>query len=151
MRPGYYQYTATVDNLTLLADTGDFLLLAGGANPWWLIEAKIFQRGSTTLTQEVIRFHRGTAGSGGGALTEHEWAIDGPTSLTLATSLPTMDVGTDDWVYHEGWNILQQAIVLPIPEMQLPFQGSDDLGIAQMTGIAHTGVGVTVTWQEVVV
>lgn len=150
MSNGWHRYAATAENLTLVADTGDFFQLVGGSTPWRLLEVRVFQRGTTTLTMEVVRLHRGTGGSGGTALTEYEYRTAGPASTIAAASLPTTDVSTDDWEYHLGWNMLQEAVFLPIPELWVPMKANDDLGIAQLTGTAHTGVGVTAVWEEYV-
>jgi len=145
---GWHKFSANAENLTLLADTGDFFQLVGGSTPWRLLEVTVFQRGTTTLTMETVRLHRGVSGAGGGTPTEHEYGTAGPAATVNATSLPTTDVSSDDWVYRRGWNLLQEFVFLPIPELQVPFKANDDLGIAQETGTAHTGVGVQVVWEE---
>lgn len=145
---GWFRFAANAENLTLLADAGDFFLLAGGTTPWRLLEVRVFQRGTTTVTMDSIRLHRGTAGAGGGAVTEFEYTTAGPAATVVATSLPTTDVGTDDWEYRIGWNLLQEAVFLPIPELWVPFKANDDLGITRATTTAHTGVGVQVVWEE---
>ncbi len=148
MESGWHKFVASAENLTLLADTGDFFQLVGGTTPYKVLELAIWQRGIITLTMETIRLHRGTAGAGGAALTEHEYGTAGPAATVAALSLPTTDVGTDDWVYRKGFNLLQEAMKLPIPALQVPFKANDDLGIAQESGTAHVGVGVQVVWAE---
>lgn len=147
---GWFRFSATAENLTLLGDTGDFFQLVGGSTPWRLLEARIWQRGTTTLTMDTVRLHRGTGGAGGSALTEYEYATAGPAATVAALSLPTTDVSTDDWIYRIGWNLLQEVVYLPIPRLWTPFKANDDLGIAKETTTAHTGVGVTVVWEEYV-
>lgn len=147
---GWHIFSTEAENLTLAADTGDFFQLVGGALPWLLLELRVFQRGSTSLTVETLRLHRGTGGSGGSALTEYKYGTAGPAATVAGTSLPTTDVSTDDWVYRMGFNLLQEAVFLPPPDLWVPFKTSDDLGVAQMTGTAHTGVGVNAVWAEFV-
>ncbi len=150
MADGWHRFSTNAENLTLEADTGDFFQLVGGTTPWRLLEVTVWQRGSTSLVMETLRFHRGTAGSGGSGTTAHEYGTSGPAATVTPASLPTSDVGTDDWVYRRGWNLLQEAVILPIPKLQVPFKANDDLGIAQESGTAHTGVGVQVVWEEYV-
>lgn len=147
--PGFYVYTATADDLTLLADTGDIFALLGGADPYLILEVQIYQRGSTTLDMESMRLHRGAgAAVVGGALTEYEHTADGPAATVTALSLPTVDVASDDWSRNFGFNNLQGAHLLPTPEMMLPCKIGDDFGIGNLSAVAHTGVGVSVTWAE---
>ena len=87
-------------------------------------------------------------GAGGSALTEYEVGTAGPAATVACLSLPTTDVGTDDWIGRQGWNLLQNQQDLPTPELWLPFKASDDLGLSQESGTAHTGVGVEVIWAE---
>lgn len=149
--PGFHVFSAAAENLTLLADSGDFFLLAGGSTPWLLLEVRVFQRGTTTLTMDTILLHRGTGGAGGSALTEYEYRTAGPAATVAGTSLPTTDVSTDDWQYRMGWNMLSNdAHFLPTPELWVPFKANDDLGITRASTTAHTGVGVQVSWAEFV-
>ena len=115
-----------------------------------MLEVEIFQRGTTTLTMETILLHRGTASAGGTGVTEYEFQTTSPSPTTLGFSLPTTDVGsaTETWQLRRGFNLLQEAVHLPIPDLWVPVAASVDFGIAQMTGTAHTGVGVSITWAE---
>ena len=146
--PGWHQFSVSAENMTLLADTGDFFQLVGGAIAWRLLEVIVWQRGSTTLVVDTLRLNRGTAGSGGSALTELEYGTSGPAPTVAALSLPTTDVGAVDWTYRRGFNLLQEQVTLPIPKLQVPFKIADDLGIATELATAHTGVGVQVSWEE---
>ena len=148
---GWHRYEANMENITLLADAGDFFLLAGGANLWMLLEIQVFQRGQSTIAVDSLRFNRGVGGAGGGLLTEYRFAAtNSPVPTCVATSLPTTDVGTIDWQKRRGWNLLQEASVVPIPELWLPMRANDDLGIGREGIVAHTGVGVNVAWAEYV-
>ena len=141
-------HTAQATGLTLLADAGDFGLLAGTTGTRAKIhEVRVWQTGTTTLTLDVIRISRGSAGAGGGAMTEYDMDI-GDTAVLVATSLPTTDVGSIDYQLHLGWNLLVEAVWLPTPDMQLVLNDGDDLGIGRVGTTAHTGVGFSVTWEE---
>ena len=146
--PGFHVYRASAENLTLLADTGDFFALIGATLPFLVLEVEVFQRGSTTLTMEVLRLHRGTGSAGGASLTERADRTTSPAADVAAASLPTTDATTDDWEIFRGFNLLQEVVHLPIPELWLPVATNTDFAIAQATGTAHTGVGITVTWAE---
>ena len=147
--PGFHTFSASAENLTLLADAGDFFQLVSGASPFLLLSVSVFQRGSTTLAMDTILLHRGTLGAGGAAPTNYELGTAGPAATVAAGSLPTTDVSTDDWQKRLGWNLLQsEAIFMPIPALWVPFKAGDDLGITRATTIAHTGVGVQVEWAE---
>jgi len=146
--PGFHKFSAAAENLTLLADAGDFFALIGGANPYLLLELNIWQRGTTTLTMDSILLHRGTAGAGGGALTEYELTPSGAVATTAAVSLPTTDVSTDTWQYRRGFNLLQEQVNLMIPELWVPAAANVDFGLTRATTTAHTGVGVQAIWAE---
>lgn len=141
-------HTVQATGLTLLADAGDFGLLAGTAGTSAIIhEIRVWQTGTTTLTLDVLRFSRGSGGAGGGALTEYDMDI-GDTAVLVATSLPTTDVGSIDYQLHMGWNLLQEAVWLPTPRQIMKLNDGDDLGIGRVGTTAHTGVGWSVTWEE---
>lgn len=149
MSPRGRQYTATAENLTLLADTGDIFNLQGATHAGRIVEVRVWQRGSTTLVMDTITMRRGVIGTpGGGTLTERLWDVSDTSPAFTAYSLPTDDVGTIDWEYSIGWNLLQEAVWLPTPELQLHLKLDDDFGIYTQASTAHTGVGVTVTWIE---
>ena len=147
---GWFRFSAGAENLTLLADAGDFFQLVGGALPWRLLEVRVWQRGAATLAMDTIIFKRGTGGAGGTALTEHEFTTAGPAAVVAGASLPTTDVTGVDWQYSMGWNRLQEAVFLPPPELWVPFKANDDLAITRATTTAYTGVGVQVVWEEFV-
>lgn len=147
---GWHRFVVHMENITLLADTGDFFALVGGATPYRVLECRVWQRGQTTIAMETVRLRRGTGSAGGTALTtEAEYTTAGPAPVSQAVSLPTTDV-TSDWEYRIGWNLLQEVVWLPIPELWLPMKANDDFAIAQDSGTAHTGVGCTVVWEEYV-
>lgn len=148
--PGFFKFSVAMENITLLADSGDFFQLVGSTVPWVLLEVRVFQRGSTTIAMDSLLLHRGVGGAGGTGLTEFEVTSAGPAPTVVAASLPTTDVGTDDWQYRQGFNLLQEQVNLPIPELWVPFGANDDLGITRATTLAHTGVGVQVSWAEFV-
>lgn len=147
MEKGWYQFVTTMENITTLGDVGDFFALIGSTTPWRLLELRVWQRGSTTLTMETLRISRGTAVAGGTGLTEHEYTTAGPTPSVTGVSLPTTDA-TADFVYRIGWNILQEAVWLPPPRQIIPCKVGDDIAIGKDTITVHTGVGVTAVWEE---
>ena len=96
--PGFYRYSATVRNMTLVADSGDIFALEGGASPYLILAVRVFQVGATSLAMKDLRLHRGAGASvAGTAVTEREHSTNGPANTVTAYSLPTTDVGTDDW------------------------------------------------------
>jgi len=146
---GWYKFSASAENMTLLADTGDFFNLEGVAVPYRVLEVRVWQRGTTTLTMETLLLRRGVIVTPAGtAVTEREYNTIGPAPTVVARSLPTTDVATTDWEYQLGWNLLQESHFLPIPKLQVPVGANVDFGVAQLTGTAHTGVGVTMVWEE---
>lgn len=141
-------HTAQATALTLLADNGDFGALIGTAGTRARIhEIRVWQTGTTTLTLDVLRFTRGSAGAGGGTPTEYDMDTT-DTAVLNALSLPTTDVGTATYQLHMGWNLLQEALWLPTPDQQLVLGDGEDLGIGRVGAVAHTGVGWSVTWEE---
>ncbi len=149
--PGWYTFESTDDGLTFLADAGDVLQGIGGANPYILLEMKVWQTGTDTLDSEDLRIIRvqGGSGAGGNALTEHEFSPAGPAATVAFTSLPTTDLGgTPD--YDEGayFNNLQGVHILNIPELFPPLAIGADIAIGNQGTIAHTGVGLLVKWAE---
>lgn len=148
--PGFHSFSVAMENITLAGDSGDFFQMVGGTTPWILLGVRVFQRGTTSLTMDSCLLHRGTGGSGGTPLTEFEYGTAGPAATVACASLPTVDVGADDWQWRGGFNLLQELVKLPIPALWVPFKANDDLGITRATTTAHTGVGVQVEWAEFV-
>ncbi len=143
-------FTAQAVNLTLATDAGDFLLLTGIAGTRAKIhEIRVWQDGTTSLIMDGLRFSRGSGGSGGGSVTEHD-RDGGETAAIVVTSLPTTDVISIDYELHMGWNLLQEALWLPTPDQQLWLNDGDDLGIGRIltSATAHVSVSVSVTWEE---
>lgn len=148
MENGWHKFSVSMENITLLADAGEFFALIGGANPWLLLEVRVWQRGTTTLTVDTLIFRRGTGAAGGTGLTEYKYGTAGSVNTVTGVSLPTTDIVTVDWEYKMGWNLLQEAVFLPTPELWLPGQAADDFAITRSTTTAHTGVGVQASWAE---
>jgi hypothetical protein len=132
-----------------VTDTGDFLQLRGAAGAIVeILEIRVSQTSDTTLAMNAISIQRGTAGSGGAARSEYEYDTAGPTALVTAFSLATVDVGSVDLAVVAGWNILQEFVWLPTPEMQLHLAASDHLGISLLNADTLT-VNAQVTWREI--
>lgn len=145
---GWHAFVVHMENINLLTDTGDFFALVGGAVPYRVVEAKLWQRGGTAVVTDTVRYRRGTGATGGSALTtESKYGTAGPTPVCQALSLPTTDV-TSDWEFRDGWNLLQAVHWLPTPRFGLPMKANDDFAIARDGIVAHTGVGCTVVWEE---
>lgn len=147
MESGWYRFSVSMENITLSGDNGDFFGLLGSTTPWRLIELRVWQRGTTTLTMETLRINRGTLLAGGAGLTETEYSTAGPAPTVTGFSLPTTDV-TADLTYRMGWNLLQDSVWLPTPRMVIPCKASDDIGVGRETTVAHTGVGCQAVWEE---
>ena len=147
---GWHRYVSGMENQTLLADAGDFFALIGGTTPYRILEVEVFQRGSATLVMDALIFHRGVGAAGGTGETEHKYTTTSPAATVAAVRLPTTDVGTDDWQMRRGFNLLQEAVNLPIPKLWLPMKANDDFGITRATTTGHLGVGVNIVWEEYV-
>lgn len=118
-----------------------------------IIEIRIGQTNITALENLAVQLVRGTGGSTGTALTEYEWNVDGPaataTAASRATSFGTeVDSGGVDLDYGAVWNILQEFVWLPTPDLELIIPPSFDLGIGISVPNASTSINVNVVWQE---
>lgn len=141
--------TGTARNMTLTAAAGDIFSLEGVATvAGEILEVRVWQIGTTTLTLDEISLHRGAgAAIAGTTVTEYEYdSLD--TAVMVARSLPTVDVATLDLKYTLGWNLLQELLWLPTPTLQIPLKELDDFGVFREGSVAHTGVGCSVTWLE---
>lgn len=143
-------FTARGENLSLVADAGDFFSLEGIVGRIAkILEVRVWQRGSTTLVMDTISMRRGAgAVLAGTSVVERSWDTTGTAPGLIAYTLPTVDVGTVDWEYSMGWNLLQEAHFLATPDMEIPLKEEDDFGLFTNASVAHTGVGVCVTWAE---
>jgi hypothetical protein len=144
-------YTAGAENLTLLADAGDFFNLEGGSASMAaeILEVRVWQRGAVTLVMDSIIMRRGIIVTPAGtAVTEYLYDAAGTANQWIARSLPTADVASTDLEIGVGFNLLQQAQWLPTPELQIPLKANDDFGIFTSSSVAHTGVGIQVSWAE---
>ena len=149
MANGWHKFAVSMENITLAGDTGDFFQLRGATTPFRVLEAQVWQRGGTAVVTDTLAFRRGTGGAAGAALTQYEYNTAGPAPTCTAFSLPTTDVSLD-WRVLRGWNLLQEATFLPIPELWVPHKSADDFAIGREGVVAHTGVGCTVIWEEFV-
>lgn len=143
-----YTYQAGTNSIAV-TDTGDFFQLRNGTNA--LVELKsirVFQTSDTTLAMNAVNIIRGDTGAGGVAMVEHEYGnITGPTAVAAALSLATTDVTNADLSFWGGWNILQEFVWLPTPELQIELVRSDHLGLALAVADTLT-IGVNVIWDE---
>ena len=146
---GWYKFGCTATLIDAI-DDGDFFALVGGGTAWRLVEVRVFQTGTTTLTMDGLLISRGTGSAGGVGATEREWQTNGPAPTVTCLTMPTTDVDTAglNWQYPLGWNLLQEAIWPPIPEIMLPCIGTEDIGLHKITTTAHQDIGVGVIWEE---
>ena len=147
---GWRRFSANVDDLSLLADTGDFFQMRHGGTEARarLLELSIFQRGSTTLVGETIRIVRGTVALSGSVVTAHKYGTTSPAADTAIRSLPTNDVSSVDFEYFVEWKLLDEALLIPTTELHVPMVTGATIGIGKETTTAHTGVGVQIVWEE---
>lgn len=141
------KYQTTASGLSV-SDTGDFFQLRNAAAVvCYILEIRVWQTSDTDLAMNGIKFHRGASGAGGTGLTEYEWDVSGIAASATAFSLPTSDVSADDLDLRYGWNILQELVLLPPPNLSWRLAASDDMGLALVNADTLT-VGCTVIWEE---
>lgn len=141
-------FQVSANNLSV-TDNGDFIQLRmGSTTKAQILEIRVWQESDLTITaMHTLRIQRGAGGAVGSALTEREYDIAGAGPVATAFSLPTTDVGTLDFDLHAGWNILQEFVWLPTPELQLPLAASDHLGVSLRVNDTLT-IGASITWVE---
>lgn len=132
-------------------DGGDFFQLRNTTGrKVKILSLYVFQVVGTTLLMPGARITRGVGGAGGTARTTSIMSLD-PTDAAAgmtAFELPTTDVGTVTWEGLRGWNILQEFVYLPIPDIQVPMAASDHLGIGTLTTGSIANVGIMIDWEE---
>lgn len=140
-------YMASASALAVV-DGGDFFQLRNTTARSVLIHAvHVSQTSDLSITaMQFVNIRRGVGGLAGTGLDEWENDVSGVAAGATAFSLPTTDVGTADWDAFFGWNILQEFVWLPTPEMRLKLKASDHLGIAIISDTLT--VNVTVFWEE---
>lgn len=132
-----------------VTDTGDFLQLRNGAGVICRIhEIRVWQESDTTLAMNTVRIQRGVGGSAGTGTSEDEMDIVSPASAATAFTLPTTDVGTLDLTIQCGWNILQEFVWLPTPDIQIHLAASDELGLSLRVADTLT-IGASIWWEEI--
>ena len=145
-------YSANATGVTVTTVSGDntFVLLGGG-NQYVIHEIRVWQTGTTTLTMEEIIIERGIGAAigNGTGVTEYENDVDDNVQNTMyvwgTTSVEPTPITFE---IRGGWNMLQEWVWLPTPDIQLFCQGTDDIGISFESTTAHTNVGCQITWQE---
>jgi hypothetical protein len=142
------QFTASADSVAV-SDATQFIQLIGAAGVCIeILELRVFQTADTAIALNGIVIERGVGGAGGTAATVSKWVAGGAAAVgTVNHAAPSSEVGTLDFTYRVGWNILQEAIWLPTPEMQLWLRPSDDLGV-RLTGTDILTIGYSLTWNE---
>lgn len=148
------QYQVKEANFTIAQSaTGDvFQLRNGSTRRVEILEIRMGQTTLTDLEQLAIALNRGSGGAGGSALTERAFLSTMPTATATAHSDNTdftTDVGTLDFDYGDVWNILQNYVWLPTPEIKIVLEASDHFAIALDTGpSAAISLTVNVIWRE---
>lgn len=142
------KYTSSAESMTITDATQFFQLRGATGATAEILEIRVFQTSDTSLAMNAIHFERGTAGAGGTTPTPDEWSPDGPAAIYVAAHTgPSGEVGTVDWNYRQGWNILQEFVWLPTPEIQIYLKQDDDLALSLVTADSLT-MGYTITWIE---
>ena len=135
-----------------VTDTGDvFQLRMPSTRKATILSIRLWQTSITSLFMSNVRIRRGVGGAGGAAVTEQEYDTETAGPGGVVVSLPTTDVGTIDWEFTDGHNILQPFIWLPTPAEQLVVMASDHLGISWGTtnGMPFTSsAGFNIIWEE---
>ncbi len=143
-------HSTEIDDLTADADgTSALFVMTGGARAWRLLELTIFQVGTTTLTMEEVIIERGDTASGGTSQSVYSYNIsDVATTGVYSNATAITEATTITWQARRGWNMLQEFVWLPTPEIQLPVEVGDDVQVILGSSTAHTGIGVNVVWEE---
>ena len=123
----------------------DFFGLRGGAGVLSIIkEIRVFQTNVTDLEMLAIVIARGSA------LTDYPNDTNSPASARTGHSNPGTNMGSIDWNYFTGWNLLQDMIWLPTPQLQLILKPADELSLSLANSpAASTTIGFTISWDEV--
>lgn len=142
------KYTVSAEGVSVTDATQFFQLVGGTGACVEILEIRVFQTSDTALAMNALHIERGTGGAGGTARTEDEHSPDGPAAIASASDgSPTTEVTGVDMNIRVGWNILQEAVWLPTPELQLWLKQNDDLAISLATADTLT-IGYTITWNE---
>ncbi len=128
------QYQAR-DSAYAVTAAGDFFQLRNESTDR-RAEVLEIRFGQTTLTSlEILRyaFNIGTNGGGGSALAERSYLSDHPAAACEALSDNTdftTDVTASTFEYGGVWNVLQEFVWLPTPEIKIILEPGSNLGIA---------------------
>ncbi len=106
----------------------------------------------TSLELNTVQVRRGSSGgTGGSGFTEGAMDGNAPTSVCTAAGLPTGNVGTFDLLLYMGWNILQEFVWLPPPELALTFAAGTSHMVSISLRVAPSAAmttGVSIFWEE---
>lgn len=149
-----HQYSARDASLNI-STTGDvFQLVNGSTRTLRIMEVRIGQTNLTSLELLALQFVVGTGGGTGTGLTEYEWNADGPAATAAAASRQTGFVSQVASVgqtldYGVVWNILQEFVWLPHPDLEIIVPPSTNF--AWSLGTTPSGpvsFDYNVVWQE---
>ena len=133
-----------------VSSADDILQLRGAVTVNCLIhEIRLWQTSDTTLAMNSVRIRRGSSGATGTDLSadEDKYVVAGASQAASAFSLPGSNVGSPSFDLHCGWNILQEFVWLPTPEIRLALHGVDMLSVSLLNTATLT-MGCSVTWEE---
>lgn len=141
-------YMASVAGLAITT-TNDIIQLRNTTDRAVLIHAvHVSQTSELTISQmHVINLRRGVSGATGDALNEWENDVSDTDAGVTAVSEPGTNVDTSDWDGLFGWNILQEFVWLPTPEMRLWLAASDHFAVALLNADTLT-MNATIFWEE---
>lgn len=142
------KYVASHEGMAV-SDISQFFQLRGAAGAVAeVLEVRVWQTSDVSLAVNAIHFERGTGGAGGTDRANDEYVTDFPTALFDAfDTAPSTEVTTVDLNIRVGWNILQEMVWLPTPEIQIWLKEEDDLALSLVTTDTLT-MGYTVSWRE---
>lgn len=114
-----------------------------------ILEIRFGQTSLTDLELLTYAFNRGTNGAGGTPLTERPFLSDMPAAACEAATGAVTDVVVANLEYGGVWNVLQEFVWLPSPEIQIILEPGDDLGIAiETTPSGSMSTSCNVVWRE---
>ena len=135
-----------------VVDTGDmFQMRMPATRKATVLSIRMWQTSVVDLFMNLVRIRRGVGGAGGNAVVEQEYDTESAAPGAVVVDLPTTDVGTIDWEFNDGHNILQPFIWLPTPAEQLIVMPSDHIGVSWGTtnGMPFTSsAGFCIIWEE---
>ncbi len=147
--PGWYQFSANVDNVVASANLDFFQLQGGPGLHWRLLEVRVWSRVDTALVSEDTKISIGTGGAGGGSVTPYQYNTDGADSSFIVRSSASFStqVTALTWIHRSGWTRAGGgSTFLATPELEALGVSDSDLSL-RVTG-AVTQLSAQITWEE---